>query len=53
MIAQFDNGEPDIVVRFDRVWGHEDNFPELNAILKNDFEIALQENDVTIFRRLQ
>lgn len=53
MIAQFDNGEPDLVVRFDLAWGHLDNFPELDAILENNYEIVLQENDVSIFRRLQ
>lgn len=51
MLAQFADGEPDIVVRFDHSWGRKPNFPELDTILANDYEIALQENDVTIFRR--
>ena len=51
MIAQFANGEPDIVVRFDESWGRKPNFPQLDAILENDYEVALQENNVTILRR--
>jgi hypothetical protein len=50
LIAQFRDGEPDIVIQCDDTWLRTD-FPQLDAILARDYEVALRQNEVTIFRR--
>jgi hypothetical protein len=35
----------------DDTWSRRPNFPELDATIAEHFDVALQENEVTIFRR--
>lgn len=51
LLAGFTDSQPDVVVRFDDTWLRTPDFPELDAVLDRDFELVLQENDVSIFRR--
>ncbi|MGQ0734414.1 MAG: hypothetical protein ACT4QD_12245 [Acidobacteriota bacterium] len=51
MLAQFKDGEPDIVVRLDDTWLRTPDFPELDAILSADYQMVLHENGVSILRR--
>jgi hypothetical protein len=54
LIAEFRDGNPQIVVQFDDTWLRspgDKRFPELEAILENDYELALHENNVSIYRR--
>jgi hypothetical protein len=41
----------DVLVRMDDTWSRRPNFPELDATIAEHFDVALQENEVTIFRR--
>lgn len=41
----------DVLVRMDDTWSRRPNFLELDATIAQHFEVALQENAITIFRR--
>lgn len=51
LLAQFKDGRPDVVVRADDTWLRTRDFPELEAILSAEYEVALRENDISILRR--
>ena len=41
----------DVLVRMDDTWSRLPSFPELDAAIAEHFDVALHENDVTVFRR--
>lgn len=51
LLAEFGREGPDVVVRPDDTWVRTPSFPELDAVLANDYDLVLHENDVSIFRR--
>jgi hypothetical protein len=51
LLEEFTDRAPDVVVRFDDTWLRTPDFPELDAILREQYELVLQRNDVSILRR--
>jgi hypothetical protein len=51
LLDQIADGGFDVLVRMDDTWSRRPNFPELDTTIAAHFDVALQENAVTIFRR--